>query len=100
GPGSDNPWDEAVYLVLHALHLPLDTLDPCLDARVLPHERARVLELLDRRGAERVRAAYLTGGASPRGHRFQVVTGVIGSRSPAYSSCSTGGSPSACPRPT
>ncbi|GAB1579701.1 50S ribosomal protein L3 N(5)-glutamine methyltransferase [Bordetella petrii] len=82
GHGSDNPWDEAVYLVLHALHLPLDTLDPFLDARVLPHERARVLELLDRRVAERVPAAYLTGEAWLRGHRFQVDPRVIVPRSP------------------
>ncbi|OZI76201.1 50S ribosomal protein L3 N(5)-glutamine methyltransferase [Bordetella genomosp. 2] len=82
GHGSDNPWDEAVYLVLHALHLPLDTLDPFLDARVLPHERTRVLELLDRRVAERVPAAYLTGEAWLRGHRFQVDPRVIVPRSP------------------
>ena len=37
------------YLVLHALHLPLDTLEPFLDARVLSEERNRVLELIDRR---------------------------------------------------
>ena len=38
------------YLVLHGLHLPPDTLDPFLDARVLPSERSRVLDLIDRRG--------------------------------------------------
>ncbi|MBV7485638.1 50S ribosomal protein L3 N(5)-glutamine methyltransferase [Bordetella sp. BOR01] len=82
GHGSDNAWDEAVYLVLHALHLPLDTLDPFLDARVLPQERARVLELLDRRVAERLPAAYLTQEAWLCGHRFYVDARVIVPRSP------------------
>ena len=63
GHGSDNAWDETVYLVLHALHLPLDTLEPFLDARVLSEERNRVLELIDRRVTERVPAAYLTNEA-------------------------------------
>ena len=67
GHGSDNAWDEAVYLTLHALHLPLDTLDPFLDARVLAEERERVLDLIDRRVTERVPAAYLTNEAWLRG---------------------------------
>lgn len=82
GHGSDNAWDEAVYLTLHALHLPLDTLDPFLDARVLAEERERVLDLIDRRVTERVPAAYLTNEAWLRGHRFYVDARVIVPRSP------------------
>jgi ribosomal protein L3 glutamine methyltransferase len=79
GHGSDNAWDEAVYLTLHALHLPLDTLEPFLDARVVREERDRVLE---RRVTERVPAAYLTNEAWLRGHRFYVDKRVIVPRSP------------------
>ena len=82
GHGSDNAWDEAVYLTLHALHLPLDTLEPFLDARVLSEERNRVLELIDRRVTERLPAAYLTNEAWLRGHRFYVDQRVIVPRSP------------------
>lgn len=82
GHGSDNARDETVYLVLHALHLPLDTLEPFLDARVLDEERNRVLDLIDRRVTERVPAAYLTNEAWLRGHRFYVDARVIVPRSP------------------
>ncbi|AEC19263.1 heme biosynthesis protein [Pusillimonas sp. T7-7] len=82
GHGSDNAWDEAVYLLLHSLHLPLDMLDPFLDARVLPAERERYLKLLERRITEHVPAAYLTGEAWLQGHRFVVDQRVIIPRSP------------------
>lgn len=82
GHGSDNAWDEAVYLVLHGLHLPPDTLDPFLDARVTAEERARVLTLIDRRVTERLPAAYLTEEAWLSGHRFYVDSRVIVPRSP------------------
>jgi ribosomal protein L3 glutamine methyltransferase len=93
GHGSDNAWDESVYLVLHALHLPLDTLDPFLEARVLPSERAAVLDLIDRRVADRVPAAYLTHEAWLRGHRFYVDERVIVPRSPIAELLDTGLSP-------
>ncbi|MEI2415028.1 50S ribosomal protein L3 N(5)-glutamine methyltransferase [Orrella sp. JC864] len=93
GHGSDNAWDEAVYLTLHALHLPPDTLDPFLDARVLPTERERVLGLIERRVAERVPAAYLTQEAWLRGHRFYVDARVIVPRSPIAELLETGLSP-------
>ncbi|ARP86254.1 50S ribosomal protein L3 N(5)-glutamine methyltransferase [Bordetella genomosp. 9] len=82
GHGSDNAWDEAVYLVLHALHLPLDTLEPFLDARVLPGEREQVLALIDRRVGDRMPAPYLTNEAWLRGRRFYVDNRVIVPRSP------------------
>lgn len=82
GHGSDNAWDEAVYLLLHTLHLPLDTLDPFLDAQVLPRERERFLKLIDRRMTERLPAAYLTGEAWLQGQHFTVDQRVIVPRSP------------------
>jgi ribosomal protein L3 glutamine methyltransferase len=72
GHGSDNAWDEAVYLTLHTLNLPLDRLEPFLDARLLPHERDALLEIYRRRCEERLPAAYLTNEAWLGEHRFYV----------------------------
>ena len=82
GHGSDNAWDEAIYLVLHALHLPPDQLDPFLDARVLSDERAKALALIDRRCDERLPAPYLTQEAWLQGFHFYVDQRVIVPRSP------------------
>src|SRR5699024_7547345 len=82
GQGTDNAWDEAVYLLLHSLHLPLDQLEPFLDARVLEDERKHFLMLLHRRCNERIPAAYLTNEAWLQGHRFFVDDRVIIPRSP------------------
>ncbi|MBP8170323.1 MAG: 50S ribosomal protein L3 N(5)-glutamine methyltransferase [Azonexus sp.] len=81
GHGSDNAWDEAVYLTLHTLSLPLDRLEPFLDARLLPHERESLLEIFRRRCEERLPAAYLTSEAWLGEHRFYVDDRVIVPRS-------------------
>ncbi|AOJ09578.1 50S ribosomal protein L3 N(5)-glutamine methyltransferase [Burkholderia mayonis] len=81
GHGSDNAFDEAVYLVLHTLHLPLDTLEPFLDARLSPDEIGAVLAVIERRATERVPAAYITHEAWMHGHRFYVDERVIVPRS-------------------
>ena len=81
GHGSDNAWDEAAYLTLHTLNLPLDRLEPFLDARLLPQERDALLEIYRRRCEDRLPAAYLTSEAWLAGHRFYVDERVIVPRS-------------------
>ena len=81
GHGSDNAYDEAVYLILHTLHLPLDRLEPFLDARLTQAERSEVLQIIDRRVTTRVPAAYLTHEAWLGEHRFYVDERVIVPRS-------------------
>ena len=82
GHGSDNAWDEAVYLVLSALHLPPDQLEPFMDARVLPEERQKALQYIDARCDKRVPAPYLTHEAWLQGYAFYVDERVIVPRSP------------------
>ncbi len=82
GHGSDNAWDEAVYLVLSALHLPPDQLEPFMDARVLPEERQKALQYIDARCDKRVPAPYLTQEAWLQGYAFYVDERVIVPRSP------------------
>lgn len=81
GHGSANAYDEAAYLVLHTLHLPLDLLEPFLDARLSPAEVDAVLNVIERRATERVPAAYITQEAWMHGFRFHVDERVIVPRS-------------------
>ena len=81
GHGADNAWDEAVYLLLHSLHLPLDRLEPFLDAGLTSDERTAVLRIIERRICERLPAAYLTNEAWLAEYRFYVDQRVIVPRS-------------------
>jgi ribosomal protein L3 glutamine methyltransferase len=81
GHGTDNAFDEAAYLILHTLHLPLDRLEPFLDARLLPEEVDEILGVLSRRVHERLPAAYITREAWLADHRFYVDERVIVPRS-------------------
>jgi ribosomal protein L3 glutamine methyltransferase len=81
GHGSSNAFDEAAFLLLSALKLPLDRLDPFLDARLLPDEIEALLKIIDRRADERVPAAYIAKEAWLAGYRFYVDERVIVPRS-------------------
>lgn len=81
GHGSTTAYDEAVYLILHTLHLPLDRLDPFLDARLTPAELDEVLDIIEKRVGSRLPAAYLTHEAWLGEFRFYVDERVIVPRS-------------------
>ncbi|MGA9914304.1 MAG: 50S ribosomal protein L3 N(5)-glutamine methyltransferase [Paraburkholderia sp.] len=81
GHGSANAYEEAAYLILHTLHLPLDLLEPFLDARLSAAEIDAVLNVIERRAAQRVPAAYITQEAWMHGFHFYVDERVIVPRS-------------------
>ena len=82
GHGTDNAWDEAVQLVLPALHLPPDVDPGMRHSRLTTSERHRIAELIIRRVQERVPAAYLTNKAWYAGWEFYVDERVLIPRSP------------------
>lgn len=73
--------DEALYLILRALDLPLESDARVLRRRLKPAERERLEAVFRRRILERVPAAYLTREAWLGGHRFHVDERVIIPRS-------------------
>ncbi|NHQ87849.1 50S ribosomal protein L3 N(5)-glutamine methyltransferase [Iodobacter sp. HSC-16F04] len=72
GHGTDNAWDEAAYLILATLKLPLDRLEPMYDAKLLPEELTQVLAVLKERVETRKPAAYLTKEAWLGEYKFYV----------------------------
>jgi len=81
GHGATTALDEAAYLILEGLHLPIDTLDPFLDAKLLRSERTRLDALIEARVTTRKPAAYLVNRAYIQGVPFYVDERVIVPRS-------------------
>jgi ribosomal protein L3 glutamine methyltransferase len=81
GHGTTNAFDEAAWLVLWRLGLPLDELDHAADLEVDVERQAEVEALIDQRIERRVPAAYLTGEAWLQGVPFTVDARVIVPRS-------------------
>lgn len=86
GHGTDNPWDEAVTLVLQAVHLPQNlpqqTSDQLFNARLTQRERSAIAGWVERRVTERKPLAYLTNQAWFCGLPFYVDERVLVPRSP------------------
>ncbi len=81
GHGTTTPLDEAVFVVLESLHLPIDDVGPFMEARLTSRERLGLATRLTERVISRKPAAYLTGRAYLQGLPFAVDERVIVPRS-------------------
>lgn len=81
GHGTDNAYDEAVWLVMSALHLPMDTLNNFFDARITSPERSKLSQLLEQRISSHTPTAYLVKEAWLQGLKFFVDERVLVPRS-------------------
>ncbi len=81
GHGTTTAGDDAAFLLLDSLDLPIDALDPFLDARLLPAERRLLATRIEARVTTRKPSSYLTGRAYIQGVRFHVDERVIVPRS-------------------
>lgn len=82
GHGTDNPWDEAVAVVLQMLDLPADYPQSMLDAKVLSEERKHLLHAIKTRVTQRKPLAFITNKAYFAGLEFYVDERVLVPRSP------------------
>jgi len=81
GHGTFSPYDEAVFLVLESLKLPIEQLEPYLEARLLPAERKRMATLIEKRMTTRKPVPYLLNKMYLQGTPFYVDERVIIPRS-------------------
>jgi len=81
GHGASTPLDEAAFLILETLHLPVDDINPWLDARLLESERRTVADIIRTRIETRKPAAYLVKRSYIHGVPFYVDERVIVPRS-------------------
>jgi ribosomal protein L3 glutamine methyltransferase len=81
GHGTSSAMDDAVFLVLEALHLPIHDVDPWLDARLTTDERERLADLIEARVTTRKPTPYLVRRAYIHGIPFYVDERVLVPRS-------------------
>ncbi len=81
GHGTFSPFDEAVFLVLESLKLPIEQLEPYYDAKLLPAERKLLAETIEQRVTTRKPLAYILKKTYLRGVPFYVDERVIVPRS-------------------
>ncbi len=81
GHGASNALDEAAFLILETLNLPVDDINPWLDAKLLPAEREKLVDIIEARITTRKPAAYLTKRTYIHGVPFYVDERVIVPRS-------------------
>ncbi|MDP1595263.1 MAG: 50S ribosomal protein L3 N(5)-glutamine methyltransferase [Methylotenera sp.] len=81
GHGTDNGYDEAVWLIMSALHLPMDTLDNFFDARLTEAERTKLADFIEQRISKHTPTAYLLKEAWLQGLKFYVDERVLIPRS-------------------
>lgn len=82
GHGHDEAWNEALQLVFNAVDLPWDSSLELLDTRLLPAERAKIVEYVAQRCQQRRPLPYITGEAWFMGLPFNVDERVLIPRSP------------------
>jgi ribosomal protein L3 glutamine methyltransferase len=81
GHGQIDAFDEASFLIMRALSLPVERLEIFLDAFLTMGEINSLLQLIERRVRSRMPAAYLLNEAWLQGYRFYVDTRAIIPRS-------------------
>ncbi len=82
GHGTDNAWDDALQLVFHTLHLPINMPSSIQNARLTSSERKTIADLINRRVTEKIPVPYLTKEAWFAGLNFYVDQRVLVPRSP------------------
>ncbi len=82
GHGTENAWDEAIFLLSSAIHQPWELIDKIQQSALTDVEQRAVHEIYRRRVEERMPAPYLTGVSWFSGYPYKVTQDVLVPRSP------------------
>jgi ribosomal protein L3 glutamine methyltransferase len=82
GHGTDNASDEAAWLVMHAVGVPLDGSFSCWDQVATAEQESRIRQILAMRTDQRVPLAYILRSGWFAGLEFEVSPAVLVPRSP------------------